>query len=91
MFQVISHLNAIWICQHIQSFSFFFLQFPSAKRELECRALQAVDENVKSLEKTLTFFRGQKIMLFIGSDFYAVHKENGFPSLLVPCSANPSV
>lgn len=60
MFQVISHLNAIWICQHIQSFFFFFffLQFPSAKRELECRALQAVDENVKSLKKTPNVIQG---------------------------------
>lgn len=55
VFQVISHLNAIWICQHIPSFFFFFLQFPSAKRELECRALQVTDENAKNLKKKSLF------------------------------------
>lgn len=44
--------------------AFFFslpFQFPSAKKELECRALQVVDENVKKLKKNPTvLFRGHK-------------------------------
>lgn len=36
-------------------FFFFFLQFPSAKRELECRALQVTDENAKNLKKKSLF------------------------------------
>lgn len=75
--------------------AFFFslpLQFPSAKKEPECRALQAVDENVKKLKKNPQCCSGDiKIMLFAGSDFSVVHRENVFPSLLVPCYANPSV
>lgn len=39
---------------------FFFLQFPSAKRELECRALQVEDENVKSLKKAPMLLEGHK-------------------------------
>lgn len=40
---------------YVSTCSLFFplpLQFPSAKRELDCRALQVVDENVKKLKKT---------------------------------------
>lgn len=92
MFQVISHLHAIWICQHMQPFFFLFpSNFHLLKRELDCRALQVVDENVKKLKKTLQCCSGDIKIMFVGSDFSAVHKENVFPSLLAPCSANPSV
>lgn len=40
---------------HTVFFFFFFLQFPSAKRELECRALQVTDENAKNLKKKSLF------------------------------------
>lgn len=45
-------------------FFFFFLQFPSAKREIECRALQVVDENVKILKKTPMLLGGHKNVVY---------------------------